>query len=73
MNTELQNSINALKGLSLVHRLLSEAQFKVTQLPAVEQALAFVAALHAQALEAAQAHPDAHTVPELNTQESANE
>ena len=62
---DLQDQVNAIKALSLVHTLLNRGMFQISEAQKVDQSIAFVAVLHKNLTEAALAHPEVNSVPEL--------
>ena len=62
---DLQDKVNGLKTLVSVHDLLSTAKHEGFKSRRLEEAFAFIAALHRQLLDDVKAHPDADKVPGL--------
>jgi hypothetical protein len=62
---DLQDKVKSLKALISIHDLLSTSKHEGFKSKRLEEAFAFITALHTQLLEDVKTHPDADKVPGL--------
>lgn len=70
---ELTAKVQSIKAITSCHTLLQRGHFPYHLTQPLGQALAFLSALHTEALADAEKHPDAHLVPELATAKAKKE